>query len=57
MQQWISGIKINMSQKSKVKILQTDWPRAFSGITQYDSMIFFVASMQAKNQLDTSYSF
>ena len=38
------------------KILQTDWSRVFSGITQ-NSMIFFVASMEVKNQLDTSYSF
>ena len=41
------------SQKSKV--LQIDWPRPFPGITQ--NSIFFVALMEAKNQLHTSYSF
>ena len=47
------GIKINKSIKSKKKILQTDWPRVFSSITQ-NSIIFFAASMEAKNQLDFS---
>ena len=40
------NIKINKSHKSKV----------FSGIN-CNSMICFVASTEAKNQLDTSYSF
>ena len=36
--------------------MQTDLQRVFSGITQ-NSMIFFVASMEAKNQVDNSHSF
>ena len=50
------GIKINKSNKSKIKNPPTDMPRVFGSITQ-NSMIFFVPSMQANNQLDTSYSF
>ena len=50
------SIKINKSNKSKVKNPPTDTPRVFGSITQ-NSMIFFVPSMQANNQLDTSYSF
>ena len=42
-----------MSNKSKKKILQIDWPRVFSSINQ-NSIDIFVASMKAKNQLDTS---
>ena len=49
--QWTPAIEINKS-----KTLQTGWPRVFSGITQ-NSMIFFVAWMEAKNQHDSSYSF
>ena len=56
MQQWTPGIKINKSNKSKVKNPTTDTPRIFGGITQ-NSKIFFVASTETNNQLDTSYSF
>ena len=56
MWQWTPDTKINKSNKSKVKILQTNWPRVFSSITQ-NSMIVFVAAIEAKGQLDTSYNF
>ena len=47
---------LRLTSQTRKKILQTDWPRVFSSITQ-NSMIFFVASIEVKNQLDTSYSF
>ena len=49
-------LRLTSQASQKLKILQTDWPRVFSGTTQ-NSMIFFVPSMEAKNQLDASYSF
>ena len=47
-------LRLTSQTSQKYKILQTDWPRLFSGITQ--NSIFFVASVEAKNELDTSYS-
>ena len=55
MQQWTPGIKINKSNKSKVKNPTTDTPRIFGGTSQHS--IFFAASTETNNQLDTSYSF
>ena len=46
--------KASQTSQTQKKILQTDWPRVFCGITE-NSMILFVASMESKNQLDASY--
>ena len=48
-------LRLTSQTSQKLKIQQIDWSRVFSDITQ-NSMIFFVASMEAKNQFDTSYS-
>ena len=60
-ERWIYNKQVQCSNGPQVLGLtsqtsQTDWPKVFCGITQ-NSMIFFVPSMEAKNQLDTSYSF
>ena len=49
------GIKTNKSNKPKVKNPPTDTPRVFGSITQ--KSIFFVASLETKNQRDATYSF
>ena len=52
------GIKISKSNKSKAKNsenLLTD--HKYFGIITKNSLILFVASKEAKNQLDNSYSF
>ena len=49
-------LRLTSQTSQKLKILQTDQKSCKSNIT-LNSMIFFVASMEAKNQFDTSYSF
>ena len=56
MQQWTPGIKINKSNKSKVKNPAKTICQEFFGVITQKS-IFFVASMEAKNQLVTSQRF
>ena len=51
-----TDIKINKSNKSKVKN-PANWLGNYFGVITQNSMIFFAASMEAKNQLDTSYNF
>ena len=52
---WAPGIKINISNKSKVKILETYCQRVFCGKTQ--KRMILIAWMEAKIQLDSSIVF
>ena len=54
-QQWNPGIKFNKSRKSEkpCKLIGQE----YFGIITQNNIIFFLASMEAKNKLDTSYPF